>query len=339
MVDNEELSDEFRKFFKMPLSPVSITIHTDEVNLEPPEESTRFCRFVRKSAELRESYSIEEENLSNFTAPVILGFSEPRYTDVRPRIEPSETKAVTIGPLENEKAEPDVVVVITNPATMMEVLQVYHQMSGERLESSCTSKGSAIAGEATALPYMEGKPNLTLLCGGARSIGGFEEDELAIGFPYDIFQKLVEQLSEPDVTDALCGCIMDDLPKQVVQGLENLDFDKGTDHFHGYYKGEALRLYLNQDESGSINKLTVFSPIKFESEEEAKEAEKIARPMIAPVGFSDRNENWLDLGMIENYEDGLKELALDEEKFEKELRELFEEFLEIVDKVKAKQTG
>ncbi len=335
MENNEELSNSFRKFFKMPLSPVAITVHIQDTNSPSPDTSNRFCYFVRNAAKLRESFTLKEKNLSNFTATIILGFADPKYTEIYPRIKPSKTKAVTVRPLELEKGTPDVVVIISDPETMMKVFQVYHQMSKERIESSCTSEGSAIAGEATAIPYMEDKPNLTLLCGGARSIGGFKDDELAMGMPYDIFTKLVEQLSEPNVTDALCGCIMDNLPSHLVEPLKEMNFDKGTDHFHGYYRGKALRLYLDQDESGSVKKMTVYLPLKFRDESQAQKAMETAKPIITGNGFANKRENWLDIGMIKEFDEGLEKIATDREEFKEMMNSIFTEFIGIVKDIKS----
>lgn len=314
---------------------MAITIHREEINEKSPEESTRFCRFSREAATLRKTYVIREENLSNFTARIILGFTEPKYAEVEPRIDPAETKAVTLSPLELEDGKPDVVLVISNPATLMKVLQVHNRASGERLESSCSSSGSAIAGEATALPYMEGKPNITLLCGGARSIGGFEEDELAIGFPYKTFTELADQLSEPDITDALCGCVMDDLPGHLVEAFEEMNFDKSTDHFHGYYKGRALRLYLNQDDDGSVTEMTIYLPIKYDDKKTAERAKESARPLITGKGFARTRENWLDLGFKEEFDNGLEKVARDKKQFENSIKKIFDVFLHIAAKIES----
>lgn len=332
-MSNAEISDEFRRFFKLSNSPVAITVHSREINGGSPDETTRFCRFVREVATLRKTYVIREENLSNFTSRVIFGFMEPKYADIYPRIKPSETKAVTLKPLELEKGRPDVVVLISNPSTLMEVLQVYNKASGKRLESSCSSSGSAIAGEATALPYMEDRPNVTLLCGGARSIGGFKEDELAMGFPYTDFSELTRQLSEPDVTDALCGCVMDDLPDHLIEAFEEMNFDKSTDHFHGYYRDRALRLYLNQDDSGSFNELTVYLPIKYDDEDMAKKAKESVKSSVTGGGFARTRGNWLDLGAEKRFDEGLEKIAMEKGKFEESMKKFFDGFLRIVDNV------
>jgi hypothetical protein len=219
---------------------------------------------------------------------------------------------------------------------MMRVLQVLYRATRKRLEASMTCEASAIAGEATALPYMEKKPNLTLLCGGARDIAGFREDELAMGIPYGEFVKLVGLLAESKLTSALCGCVMDEIPKHLKEAFVGLGFDKGTDHFYGDFEGRVFRFYLNKNERGVMAMVTVHYPLKLRSEEEARKAVVIAKGLLAELeGESNAlpRENWLDLVLAVEFPDGLEKLALDREKFESTIKKILSGFAGVVNQL------
>ncbi len=332
----EELSKKFKKFFQLPTSPVAIKISDEEISAPRPKAPSLFCEFVRKAAHEGESYLITENDLHNFTARVILGFTEPKYVDIYPRVKPARTKSVLVAPFEKSEQEPDVVITITDPARMMQILQVLHRSTRKRLEASMTSEASAIAGEVTALPYVEKRPNLTLLCGGARDIAGYNENELAIGIPFDQFVKLVNLLVEPTLTAALCGCVMDKVPKHLKEAFVELGFDKSTDHFYGEFEGKVFRFYLNKDEVGLMATAIIHYPLKFKSEQEAQKSIEMAEELLAGLGGESTvipRENWLDLILTIKFPDGLEKVALDRKKFEETLSMILKGFVAVIDKV------
>jgi len=321
----------------VPSSPVAIRISDKEIKGQRPKASSLFCDFVRKAAHGGESYTIAENDLHNFTARVILGFTEPKYVDIYPRVKPAQTKSVLVAPLEKAEQEPDVVVTITDPARMMQILQVLYRATQKRFEASMTSDALAIAGEATALPYVERRPNLTLLCGGARNIAGYEEeDELAIGIPFDQFVKLVDLLVEPTLATALCGCTMDEIPKHLKEAFVGLGFDKGTDHFYGEFEDRVFRFYLNKDERGLMATATIHYPMKFKSEQEAQKSVGVAKELLAGLGGESTvipRENWLDLILTVRFPDGLEKIALDRKKFEEAISGILAGFITVLGKV------
>jgi uncharacterized protein (DUF169 family) len=332
----EELSREFRKFFRLSTSPVAVKFSEDKLEGQRPGSPSLFCDFVRKAARDEESYLITEEDLKNFVARVILGFTEPKYVDIYPRVKPARTKSVLVAPLEKMNREPDVVLVISDPARMMSIVQVLYRATRARLEANMTCEGQAVAGEATALPYMEKKPNLTLLCGGARGIAGYKEDELIIGIPYSEFTKLVDLLVKPKLTAALCGCIMDEIPKHLKEAFVGLGFDKGTDHFYGDFEGKIFRVYLNKDERGIMASAIVHYPMKFKSKEEAQKFIGSAKKLLARLEGESNvvpRENWLDLVLMVEFPEGLEKLALDLARFNKAIKDILVGFAGVVDEI------
>ncbi len=336
MVRYEDLSDRFRKFFGLPSSPVAMKISDKQLDGEGPKQPSLFCEFVRRAAVDREAVTISENDLQNFAARVILGFMEAKYIDIYPRIKPAATKSIVVAPLEMMSQDPDVVIVLMNPARMMEVMQVLFRATRKRLEASMTCESSALAGEATAIPYMEKKPNLTLLCGGARMIAGYEEDELAMGMPFEAFVKLTESLTEPTLATALCGCLMDDISKHLKEAFIAVGFDKSTDHFYGEVLGKVFRAYLSKDEQGLITVATFHYPLKFKSGEEAQRAINPAKALLAGLGGEvtvSQRENWLDLILTVKFPDGLEKLALDVENFKGTINKILSAFASTIDRV------
>lgn len=336
MKQNEELSKKFRKFFQLPTSPVAIKISDKEISGPKPGAPSLYCEFVRKAAHGGEPMVITEKDLQNFTSRIILGFTEPKYVEIEPRIKPVRTKAVFVGPLEKAGLEPDLVVVIAEPARAMLITQVLCRATRKRLEASMNCEASALAGEATAIPYMTKEPNLTLLCGGARDIARYQENELAMGIPFDQFVKLVNQLEEPTLATALCGCRMDEIPKHLMEAFANIGFDKGTDHFYGDFKGKVFRFYINKDEHGLLTTVTVHYPMKFKTEQGAQKSVAAAKKLLAVLDGESvvaARENWLDMILTVSFLGGLEKLALDKVKFKKSLSEILDAFAAVVDKV------
>lgn len=331
------LSNKFRRFFELPTNPVAVKISSQQLDGGRPKQPSLFCDFVRRAAYGGEAVAINESDLQNFSARIILGFAEPKYADIYPRITPAMTKTIVVAPLDKASQDPDVVIIVTNPARMMEVLRVIFRITQKRLESSITCMASAVAAEATAIPYMEKKPNLTLLCGGARTIGGYQDEELAMGIPFGIFTKVAETLAEPALVTALCGCLMDDLPRHLKDAFVELGFDKSADHFYGEFSRKVFRIYLNKDERNRITSATFHYQLKFKSDEEAKKAAVPVEEALAGLAFGDtsisRSENWLDLIFTVRFPESLEMVALNREKFKAKISEILSLFASVIDKV------
>jgi uncharacterized protein (DUF169 family) len=222
-----------------------------------PKRRMRFCEMVYEAAKGR-FFEAEVEDYSCPNAVITLGYEEPVYVDLQPRINPAQTKVVKVAPLE-ELGNPDVVLAILNPKQAMEVSSLL-----DGLEASF--KGSiAVCGEGVAKPYMEQKPNVTFLCGGARTFGDYKDSELILGAPPETFAKLAEKIKDLSKTcAALCGCRTSDISPHIVKTFRDLGFEKGTDYFFGKVDGHNVRIYLNKDLSGRIKYVTIHLPVKGE---------------------------------------------------------------------------
>jgi len=55
---------------------------------------------------------------------------------------------------------------------------------------------------------------------------GYRDDEVVMGFPLDDFVRVAESTEEKEITSALCGCIMDDIPQGAVSAIEKIGFGR-----------------------------------------------------------------------------------------------------------------
>lgn len=151
-----------------------------------PKKKMRFCQMVREAAD-GSSFTFNVDDLDCPNAMITLGFEEPIFGDVQPRITPAETKLVEVAPIKEMK-NPDVVLTILNARQLMEVAGRLGSIEAK----FCGSM--AVCGEATAFPYMTKKPNATPLCGGARKFANYKDSDLMFGAPPETYEKLAEKI-------------------------------------------------------------------------------------------------------------------------------------------------
>lgn len=104
-----------------------------------------------------------------------------------------QTYGVMIKPLHEYNEKPDVVLIITNPYNAMRIIQGYTYMFGYHTSFKMAGN-QAVCSECTAYPLESNSINVSLLCSGTRYMGGWGDDELALGIPYNKFAPVVEGL-------------------------------------------------------------------------------------------------------------------------------------------------
>lgn len=110
---------------------------------------------------------------------------------------------VKVAPLEAYHHDPDIILIVANPYNAMRIVQAYTHIFGCHT-SYKMSGNQAICSECTAFPFESNTINVSLLCSGTRFMGGWQDDELAIGFPFNKFSAIVDglfatlNLTEPD---------------------------------------------------------------------------------------------------------------------------------------------
>lgn len=224
-------------------------LHQEEHSKRPPKP-LYFCDMVRQ-ASLGKEFVETIDDEACLDAEIILGFREPQYVEIEPRIK-GGTKAVRIGPLK----DCDVVLFVLTP----EQVTILTGLLG-KLEVQF--RGEQACGDFLARVYNEKKANLSFLCGGARMFGGFRGNELVVGIPQEKVDELSRQVDRIlETGGSLCGCKVADIPQQIIKNFEEAGFEKGADYFFGKINGHNVRLYLNKDSAGRLKMVTFYLPIK-----------------------------------------------------------------------------
>lgn len=303
----------FRRHFEIPGKPVAVKLlrETDEAM----DGSFRYCEAV-KLASAGKRIVLNETNLSCGGALASLGFID-LFDDAEDNI-----KAVTLEPYSGQDC--DVVLVIVTPEKTMKIASTYTQFFGEPMSAKFSGE-NAVCGEATRDVLDSGKPNVSFLCVGAREYGGYSKDEIVIGFPSETFRKMDDAIAKEQVR-ALCGCLMDDLPKSVIEKFEEMGFDKATDHFMGMHNGKMVKLYIMRTDR--LSSVVVFTSVKFKNEEEAKRVVE----SYSGSGLPHHRENWGDLSKTVEFDD--LEKAVREADFEKRIFDVVEELVREVKRLK-----
>lgn len=334
-----QISIKFRKFFELPSSPVAVRIINEGPEKKTEQQPMRFCEMVRRSAFLGESFVFGVEELTCTSAELALGFTEPSYGNVYPRIKPANTRTVSVMPLEKTEKNPDVVIIIGNPRKIMRVSTILAQLH-EKQPVEARFKGEfAVCGECTAIPFMEKKVNMSLLCNGARMFSGFRDDEIVMGFPFEDFVRIAESTEEKEITSALCGCIMDDIPAGTILAIEKIGFGKGTDQFFGRFGNEIVRLYTPKDKDGKITSLTLHVPIKFKDHETASLSNEKLKDIIEKPMLYRIRDNWIDIALPLDLGETLNRASMRGEKFEALIKNGIDTILKEIEKIKRKTSG
>ncbi len=338
-MEYEELSKKFRKFFELPSSPVAVRIISEGSLQKTSMQPMRFCEMVRRSAVYGESFVFGVEELTCTSGELALGFTEPSYGEVYPRIKPANTKFVSVEPLEKADKKPDVVIVVGTPRRIMRISTILAQLH-EKQPVEARFKGEfAVCGECTAIPFMEKKVNLSMLCNGARMFSGYRDDEIVMGFPLSDFIRLAESTEEKEITSALCGCIMDDIPANAVDAIEKIGFGKGTDQFFGRFGNEIVRLYTPKDKEGKIMSLTLHIPIKFKDSETASNVNERLKDILQQPILHGVRGNWVDIAFPIDLGETLNRASMRGERFEALIRGGIDTISKEAEKVRRKFAG
>ncbi|WP_077216451.1 DUF169 domain-containing protein [Peptoclostridium litorale] len=102
---------------------------------------------------------------------------------------------VLIKPIESytDEEEPDVVLIVTRPYQVMRIVQSYSHYYGLQPAFQITGN-QAICSESTAFPYMNGSLNVSMLCIGTRHRAKWDDDEMAVAFPFHQLEKVSDGL-------------------------------------------------------------------------------------------------------------------------------------------------
>lgn len=143
-----------------------------------------FCRYVHEASRDK-NFLINVKDLDCTKAEIVVGFKEPRFAAIEPRIK-EKIAAVRIGPVEDA----DVVMLILNPGQAMTLNNILPEIN------LSVRKNRTVCGEGLASVYNTRQPTMSLLCIGARTDGNFQPDELLVTLPYNLFLELPSRMNK-----------------------------------------------------------------------------------------------------------------------------------------------
>ncbi len=171
-----------QNYLKMVVLPVTVHIFQGEETVptrlkgEAARGALTYCQLVRRAAG-GEEVVLDADAVKELACPspeLALGFREPKYVDVQPRIG-GGTREVILGQGGEDLGDPDVILLILNPAQTTDLALL---LGG--IEANFAGQ-MAVCGEATAKVYRDGRANVSFLCHGCRELAGYGPDEVVVG--------------------------------------------------------------------------------------------------------------------------------------------------------------
>ncbi len=200
MGSQNERNERIQQLLNSEYVPVGIKIIQDSGShwngsFQEVQSGKRFCYYVRQAAKGEKFVMKDDFILDCHTPYLCLGFKEPKYADIEPRIKPANTKAVLIAPLGELDPPVDSVVFIVNAKQAMLITGALRRILKKNIEASFGST-MAVCGEVVAHTIVNKTPNLSVLCQGARIFSDYTDNELVIGIPYELFDAFFVSLQK-----------------------------------------------------------------------------------------------------------------------------------------------
>lgn len=115
-----------------------------------------------------------------------------RMREMIPRLEPESIFAILAFPLSDAPVDPAVVVTIGSPNEISKTITPYAFKTGGRIHAE-TIGVCAACSDLTAVPLIHNKPNLSLMCPGAKLFGKYP-NEIGISYPGGVFSDIANAL-------------------------------------------------------------------------------------------------------------------------------------------------
>ncbi len=211
-----EIGTELIKLFKLDTSPVAVTLipstHELPEGISRLDDPTRHCQMVDNVRYNGDSfYTLIDDHKCKGGAATLgfcdlpqslksgdLYFKLKRFSTINaarrtmekvPVISPDSVKAIAYAPLEKTILVPDVIVIISNPETIMKISQSVLYKHGGRITADFAGIQS-ICGDGVAEPYNCGTVGITVGCSGSRKHTSINENEMIIGIPFERLNDL-----------------------------------------------------------------------------------------------------------------------------------------------------
>ena len=182
-------SRKVREYLGMATLPVGVKLirqgdQIDTTRYDTADSRKPFCWYVHEASRGK-SFFVRWQDLDCNKAEIVLGFREPRFANIEPRIKEKIT-GLRIGPVEDA----DTVMLIVNPEQSMTLTNLLPEIQ------LSFRKNRTVCGEGMASVYNTKQPTMTLLCIGARTDGDFQADELLVTLPYKMFMEVPSRMNK-----------------------------------------------------------------------------------------------------------------------------------------------
>ena len=219
-VNYAEKSETLKKFLKLSGSPVAFRFVSKREEVPPGmqelDKTMRHCAMVglaRKEGKIFFSTAGKHEcnggawalGLRELTESLRTGdfyyklgkFESSaackRTIDRVPHLQTLETYATLYAPLEKTPFDPQIVLIVANPWTMLKLAQSVLFRVGGRINAEFAGIQS-VCSDACAQTYLNGQVNFSLGCDGSRKFSGIEDGEMVVGIPAELLPEITESL-------------------------------------------------------------------------------------------------------------------------------------------------
>lgn len=238
---------------KRHLVGVKFLFSEEEYEKQTIKEATHqmfFCMMV-KAATVGHKIKATKEHLYCSAAAEVLGFKQPNSdtlsgkTSYLRNMHNSQSVAKSISedtpylnhniygialqPLELCEEEPDIVLSFSQPYTAMRIIQGYSYKFGFAKNIRFSGMGG-VCTEMVARAYKNKDINVSFLCSGTRFSAEWNDDEVGIAFPYDVFLSVLD-----GVKNTMNTFESDNKKKEVIERSKKngckLDIDMGNNYY------------------------------------------------------------------------------------------------------------
>jgi uncharacterized protein (DUF169 family) len=219
-INYAEAAETLKKYLKLTGSPVAFRFATrkEEIpaGMEAFDKTIRHCTMINLARkEGRIFYSTADKHECN-GGGWALGLKEiteslktgdfyyklgkfessaacKRTIDRIPHLGLHETYATLYAPLEKTPFDPQVVIIVASPWSMLKLAQSTLFRLGGRIGAEFSGIQS-VCSDACAQTYLTGQVNFSLGCDGSRKFSGIEDGEMVIGIPAELLPEITEAL-------------------------------------------------------------------------------------------------------------------------------------------------
>lgn len=219
-MDNKQMSRKLKEILALRHEPVAVKlIHRGETipDGDIPEKRLRHCQSIMQARKgecfvmpaNKHACAVGGSSLGLLDTPAkvsngefhcnlgMFGSPEAAAKMIEERIElkAGSVIATVVQPLETASFEPDVVILVDLPETLYWLIPAATFGTGGRINIS-TAPFQATCVDATLIPVVSGRMNMSLGCFGCRRATDIGNDEMIAGIPGKDLPELIENLEE-----------------------------------------------------------------------------------------------------------------------------------------------